>query len=61
LVVTDAASLAARAIAILADPALHERTSRAAKAFVASHAGATERTLLALSSLIPEVFAERAA
>jgi 3-deoxy-D-manno-octulosonic-acid transferase len=59
--VTDAASLAARAIAILADPSLHERASRAAKEFVASHAGATEKTLLALSRLIPEVFAKGAA
>jgi 3-deoxy-D-manno-octulosonic-acid transferase len=55
--VSDAESLAKAALHWLRDPAAHDRASEAGRAFVAAHAGATRRTLEALSRLIPEVFA----
>lgn len=58
--VSGADALADRVIALLLDPAGHERASRAARGFVAEHAGATEKTLLALSRLIPGVFGRAA-
>ena len=57
--VRDAASIARRTVALIADPSAHERASRAARRLVEEHSGATLRTIESLGRLIPEVFARR--
>ncbi len=55
--VTDAASLAARVLYFRRNRTARESASAALRRFVEAHAGATRRTLEALTRRIPEIFA----